>query len=79
MLMDAAQVIKVDPSSPFGYKRRGQALRGVQNHSDAADASDTVPLTMSEPPNPEIHELVLADTPERFRTLTDLLKAVDSR
>ena len=73
--MDAAQVIKVDPSSPFGYKR-GQALRGAQNHSDA---SDTVPLTMSEPPDPEIHELVLADTPERFRTLADLLKAVDSR
>ena len=52
--MCAAQVIKLDPSSPLGYEKKYAALLGLGRHDDATDAFGTVFLKMSESSDPEI-------------------------
>ena len=53
MLIGAVQVIKLDPSSPLGYERKHQALRGA-GHVDALDTFEMMLSKMSKSPEPEI-------------------------
>ena len=54
MLMDRAQVIKLDPSSPLGYERKYVALHGIGHRDDATVAFETMLLKMSESFDPDI-------------------------
>ena len=52
--MGVAQVIKLDPSCPFGYERKHEALHGIGCYDDATHAFETMLLKMSESSDPEI-------------------------
>ena len=48
------QVIELDPSSPLGYERKHEALRGIGRYVDAAETFEVMLLKMSESSDPEI-------------------------
>ena len=52
--MSTVQVLKLDPSSPFGYERKYAALLGMGHHHDAIDAFETMLSRMLESSDPEI-------------------------
>ena len=54
MLTGVTQLVKLDPSSPLGYERRHEALRGIGRHVDAIEAFDVMVLKMSDSSDPEI-------------------------
>lgn len=47
------QVIRLDPSSPLGYERKHEALRGARCYSDAIDAFETMLLKLSQSCDPD--------------------------
>ena len=48
------QVIKLDPSSPLGYERKNEALRGTGRHIDAIEIFEVMLLKMSDSSDPMI-------------------------
>ncbi|KAF8553229.1 TPR-like protein [Imleria badia] len=53
---DTNQVIKLDPSSPWGHERKHAALHAAGRYDDAISAFETMLLKMSQSPDPTIRE-----------------------
>ncbi|KAF8552627.1 hypothetical protein OG21DRAFT_1498291 [Imleria badia] len=58
-LNDANEVITLDPSSPLGYERKHEALRGAGCYGDAIVAFDTMLSKISQSSDPQIRERFL--------------------
>ena len=54
MLTGTPQVIRLDPSSPLGYERKHEALRGARCFGDAINAFEAMLSKMSQSSDPEI-------------------------
>ena len=54
VLMVTAQVIALDPSSPLGYERKHEALRGAGYYEDAIASFETMLSKMAESSDPAI-------------------------
>ena len=81
MLMAAAQVIKLDPSSPCGYERKCAALHGMEDYGHATSAFETMLSKMSESSDPDIRGegncfiLIFSHLISRCRAISPLCSA----
>ncbi|KAI6144910.1 hypothetical protein BKA82DRAFT_4394211 [Pisolithus tinctorius] len=56
-LQDANEAVKADPSSPWGYEARHQALHGAKWYDEAIDAFKSMLQAIEKSPDPAIRQL----------------------